>query len=243
MRIDVYATQNSVLEKSLKDQLVVIVDVLRATTTITAALYNGCKEVIPVTEIEEAINMAKNFEKNAFLLGGERNSRIIDGFHLSNSPLEYTPELIKDKSIIFTTTNGTRAIRRASDAKRVLLAAFVNVEAIAGYLKAVGENVTFVCAGTEDRFSLDDIMAVGAVIHRLGESEVDLELDDLGLVCRELYWRYHGNPHKILKDSYHYRRLAKEGLKQDIDFCLTMDILPVVPVYQDGVVRRLNKEV
>lgn len=239
MRIDVYATPDSAREKDLKDRMVVVVDVLRATSTIITGLHNGCREFIPVIDIEEAVNIAKNYERDAFLLGGERNAQKIEGFHLSNSPREYTRDVVEGRTIIITTTNGTKAIRKASDAKEVIIAGFMNVNAVCDYIREIGEDIAMVCAGTDGRFSLEDILAVGAIISKL-EDEIRLELDDLGIVCRYLYENNEDDLERILRGTYHYSRLVELGYEKDIEYCLKMNTAPIVPIYQDGVIRNIG---
>lgn len=237
MKIDIYATQNGVQEKELKDRTVVVVDVFRATTTIITALHNGCKEVIPVADIEEAIAFSRNYDKNTFLLGGERNIHKIDGFDLSNSPSEYTRQAVEGRIILMTTTNGTKAVKKTHEAKEVLIAGFVNVDAVASYLAQQSDDIAFVCAGTDGKFSLEDILAVGAVLSRLKNRGKEIALDDLGFVCVHMFEMYKNDIKSVLGETSHYRRLINEELENDIDVCLDVNSIPVVPVYKDGVIR------
>jgi 2-phosphosulfolactate phosphatase len=241
MKISLYAAPDSVLDKELKDKIVVVIDVLRATSTIVTALYNDCKEVIPVIEIEEVIRMSKNYEKDSFLLCGERNTQPIDGFHLSNSPLEYTKEQVAGKTLLITTSNGTRAVKRAADAREVLICSLVNVDAVAEYLTGKEEDVIFICAGTAGKFSLDDIVTAGAVINRLKETVGTVELDDLSVVAAAMYEMSKDDLHGLLKDCLHYKRMVELGLVQDIAYCLTLNAAPAIGIYQDGVIKRLDK--
>lgn len=240
MKISVYATPDSIMEKDLKDQAIVVVDVLRATSTMISALYNGCKEVIPVTEIEEAINMSKNYDKDSYLLCGERNAQPIEGFHLSNSPLEYKREIVEGKTILFTTTNGTRAMRMTSDARSVVACSMINVDAVAEYILDLGCDTVFVCAGTEGRFSLDDCITAGAVISRI-KSKKDVDMDDLAIVAVTAYDNACGRIHEVLKDTVHYKKLAALGLTEDLGYCLRENTAPVIGLYQNGVVKLLDK--
>jgi len=237
MKIDIYAAHNSVQEKELKDRTVVVIDVFRATTTIITALHNGCREVIPVAGIEEAIAFSRNYDKNAFLLGGERNTHKIDGFDLSNSPSEYTRQTVEGRTILLTTTNGTKAVRKTHEAKEVLIAGFVNVDAIAEYLAKLSDDVTFVCAGTEGKFSLEDILAVGAILSNLKSMGREITFDDLGFVCVHMYEIYRTDIKEFLKGTNHYKRLVIEKLENDIDVCLDVNSIPAVPSYKDGVIR------
>lgn len=242
MKVSVYATHNSVQEKEIKGKVVIVVDVLRATSSILTALSNDCKEIIPMVEIEEAMNIANNYERDTFLLGGERNTQKIEGFHLSNSPSEYSREVVEGRTIMITTTNGTRAIRKAVDAKLILMAAFMNVEAITDYILTLDEDedIIFICAGTDGKFTLEDILAAGAVLERLEAKGAHIQLDDLALVSKCMYEQHKDNLHGVLKSTYHYSRLVEAGLKADIDDCLKMDTAPIVPVCKDGVIRKME---
>jgi len=237
MKIDIYATHNSVQEKELKGRVVVVVDAFRATTTILTALHNGCRELIPVEDIEEAISYSRNYDKSAYLLAGERNIHKIEGFDLSNSPSDYMRETVEGRTIIMTTTNGTKAIKKASEAKEVIIAGFVNVEAAASHIISINEGIAFVCAGTDGKFSLEDILAVGAVISELKSAGAETELDDLGLVCVHMYEMYKSDIKKFLKDTIHFKRLIGEKLESDIDFCLNVNSIPTVGIYKDGVIK------
>ncbi|HHU77551.1 MAG: 2-phosphosulfolactate phosphatase [Caldicoprobacterales bacterium] len=240
MKLNVYATPDSVSDKELKDKTAVIIDVLRATSTILAALANGCKEVIPAVEVEEVIAMSKNYEKDSFLLCGERNIQPVEGFHLSNSPLEYTEEQVSGKSLLMTTTNGTRAVRRAMDAKDVIICSLSNVDAVAEYLAEQEDDAAFICAGTDGQFSLDDIVTAGAVIHRLRDRVEHLDLGDLAVVSEYMYKQCADDLHKVIKHSLHYKRMMECGLADDIEYCLTLNAAPIVAVYKDGVIKKLD---
>jgi len=237
MKISVYAIPASVEERELKERIAVVVDVLRAASTIVTALNNGCKEIVPTAEIEEAIMLAKNYEKDTFLLGGERNAVMIDGFDLSNSPHEYTPEVVEGRTILMTTTNGTRAIRKVSDAKEVIIGSFLNAGAVARYIWQRGVDVVFVCAGTDRKFSLDDILAVGAMLDMLESMNAEMEMDDLALVSLHLYRSYKGNLKKALESACHYKNLVRAGFEKDVDYCVKMDLFPIVPVYKEGIIK------
>jgi 2-phosphosulfolactate phosphatase len=240
MKIDVYALPSNVQEKELKERVAVVIDVLRASSTIITALHNGCREVIPLIDIEEAINLSKNYERGAFLLGGERNAQKIEGFDLSNSPYEYTRDVVKGRTVLITTTNGTRAIRKAGEAKEVIIGGFLNVGAVTRYIGQRDEDVAFICAGTEGKFSLDDILAVGAMLDALQNMGKPLEMDDLGLVCLQMYSSHKQDLRKVLERTYHYRNLVRAGFESDVDYCIQLNLLPTIPVYREGVIRVLE---
>ncbi|HCS73228.1 MAG TPA: 2-phosphosulfolactate phosphatase [Clostridiales bacterium] len=237
MKLNVYAIPDNVADKELKDKTVVLIDLLRATSTMLTALANGCKEVIPAAEIEEVINMSKNYEKDSYLLCGERNVQAIDGFHLSNSPLEYTSDKVSGKTLLMTTTNGTQAFKRVTDAAEVIICSLVNVDAVAEYLAEQQNDLVFICAGTGGQFSTDDVVTAGAVVHRLTDKLENLELSDLAVVARTLYQSSANELYSLLKNSAHYKKLADAGMKKDIEYCLTLNAAPVLGVYKDGVVK------
>ncbi|MDD3612818.1 MAG: 2-phosphosulfolactate phosphatase [Caldicoprobacterales bacterium] len=240
MKLSSFATPDTVTEKDFKDKVVVVIDVLRASSTMIAALHNGCKEIIPVTEIEEAVNMSKNYDKDSFLLCGERNTLPIEGFDLSNSPLEYKREIIEGKTLLLTTTNGTRAINMSSDASTVLICSMINIDATVDYIVDQAKDTIFVCAGTNGRFTLDDCLTAGAAISRI-KKRIDVELDDLSIISSDAYDFSRGKIHERLRDTFHYKRMKELGLTADLDYCLTENIAPIVGVYMDGVVKRLDR--
>ncbi|HZJ83375.1 MAG TPA: 2-phosphosulfolactate phosphatase [Clostridia bacterium] len=237
MRVSVYPTRRSIDERDIKDRVAVVIDVLRATSTIITALYNGCKEIIPMVEIEEAVNISKNYEEDTFILGGERNAEKIEGFHLSNSPLEYTKEQVEEKTVLLTTTNGTRAIKKVWDAKEIILASFINITSVCKHIKDLGQDIVIVCAGTLGRFSTDDILVAGALIQGLEDNGIIPELDDLGHMSQFMYAHNRKDIHGILAKTRHYSRLQSLGLQGDLDYCLKLDTAPIVPICRDGVIR------
>lgn len=207
----------------------VVIDVLRATTTITTALVNGADTVVPVLAPEEAFQVVQENPERQFILGGERKSVLIPGFHLSNSPLEYTPAKVGGRPILFTTTNGTRAIRRAASADVVYIASFMNAPAVAKELSRLGKPVAICCAGTYDQFSLEDTACAGAIIDFLAGPDQSVELNDLGLVARELYRRFDGRLTELLQLAEHGQNLARLGLREDLLFCAQLGTTTAIP--------------
>ncbi|AFK86253.1 MULTISPECIES: 2-phosphosulfolactate phosphatase family protein [Thermoanaerobacterium] len=236
MFVETYETYNAVSDKTLKGKLVVVIDTLRATSVITTALVNGSKEVIPVADIEEAVNLSCNFDKDEILLGGERNAVKIDGFDLSNSPLEYSKDVVEGKTIILTTTNGTRALKKASSSDDVVVGCLLNVSSIAEYIQREDKDVVIICAGTEGKFSIDDIITAGAILHKLKELK-PYESDDLSKASYFLYESFKDNVLDIMKYGYHLNRIEKLGYHDDVKFCTTIDMFSIVPKYINGVVK------
>ncbi|MDK2801293.1 MAG: 2-phosphosulfolactate phosphatase [Clostridiales bacterium] len=234
MRIDVIATADEAEEQKVKGKLAVVIDVLRATSTIVTALYNGCKGVIPVYDIERARSKACELEPLQCLLGGERKGIMIEGFHHGNSPLEYTAESVRNKYVILTTTNGTKAIHHAKTATDITIASFLNGQAVAQYIgRHFCDQVVMICAGTEGNFSLEDVLCAGKVIDELINIRNDVYLNDLGIAAKDLYANNKEQLHNILSHTFHYSRLVSLGFDEDVAFCMQQDIYPIVPVYVD----------
>lgn len=236
MRLQTFETYNSIAERDLKDKTVVVIDTLRATSVITTALYNGAKEVIPVSEIEEAMELSRNFEREGYLLGGERNAIKIEGFDLANSPLEYARETVERKTIILATTNGTRALKKVLSADNIILGCLLNASSVAEYIFKKNQDTVIVCAGTEGKFSLDDIVTAGAIYKRL-KKFTEFESDDLSKASYFLYKPYEDNLYDIMKYGFHLNRLKAIGYEEDIKFCTAVDMYNIVPKYKDGVVK------
>ncbi|WKV08231.2 2-phosphosulfolactate phosphatase family protein [Thermoanaerobacterium sp. CMT5567-10] len=236
MFVETYETYNAVYDKILKGKVVVVIDTLRATSVITTALVNGAKEIIPVADIEDAINISGHLERDMILLGGERNAVKIEGFDLSNSPLEYSEDVVKGKTIIITTTNGTRALKKASSSDDVVVGCLLNVTSVADYIYKENKDVVIICAGTEGKFSIDDIITAGAILDRL-EKLSPYESDDLSKASYFLYKSFQDNILNIMKYGYHLNRIEKLGFHEDVEFCTTIDKFSVVPKYVNGVVR------
>ena len=164
--LNVYALPAFADPQELAGGVAVVIDVLRATTTIAYALEAGAREVIPCLEVDEARAMADNLPKGEAVLGGERGGVAIPGFDLANSPEQFTPQRVAGKTVIFTTTNGTAAMVHARRAARILAGAFVNVTAVAGQLAGC-EQIHLICAGTRGRYGADDILLAGMLAERL----------------------------------------------------------------------------
>ncbi len=229
MNITVLPFASAVMPEFVKDKTVVIIDVLRATSVMVTALSNGAHEIIPSATIVQS--RSHKLSHPEALLCGERKGDKIDGFDLGNSPLDYSPETVAGKSVILTTTNGTVAVENSLGAKKLIMGAFLNLDAIVEALNSYREAV-LVCAGTENRFSMDDSLCAAWIIHRLNQ-RVKTVPDDLGnYLLRSL------NPKKplssALKDCRHANYLVSKGYAGDVDYCLQMDIYDVVPVYDHG---------
>ncbi len=222
-----------------KGDIVVIVDVLRASTTIITALKNGCRSVIPIAEVEEAQKLANLASRHDTLLCGERNGRKIPGFDLSNSPLEFRVEIVNNKRIILTTTNGAKLFRYVELASSGIVCSFVNVESVCQFLKKSKQNVVILCAGNYDRFSLEDTVCGGMVVEKLIENNKGkFELNDGAVAAQILYQRYSFQILEMLYQSSHGKRLISIGQEADLKYCGSVNSIPLIPVLKGGEVVR-----
>lgn len=238
MRIDLFFSPNQVDEMSLRDKTVVMIDVLRSSTTIVAALRSGAKEVIPVTTVESAVKISGNLFGDVILLGGERNGKMIEGFNLGNSPFEYTEERVKGKSIIFSTTNGSQALVKSRFARELFVCGFVNLSAVVDLLRKPRRDLSIVCAGRNGLFSIEDSVCAGLLVQRLaGEKPVDVSLSDSALAAATLYKSFGRSIPRMVKASEHGAYLAKIGFGDDLDFCAGVDTIPVVPQLVGNVIK------
>lgn len=216
----------------LRDAVVVIIDVFRATSTIAAALYNGAECVIPVDTVPKAIEVSRSLNGIA---AGERDGRLAEGLSHGNSPMEYSSDFIENKILVLTTTNGTRLLHMAlnNGADDIITGSFPNVSAVCDYLIKQNKNVILACAGWKDRFNLEDTLFAGAVISRVKEN-FTIHCDS-SLTAAVLYQNSKNNLLSFAKNFTHYHRLVNRfGHIEDIDFCLTEDIANVLAVYKGG---------
>jgi len=216
---------------------VIVADVFRASTTIAAALAGGARFVLPVADVEQAMKLAEPYAENEVLLGGERECQRIEGFHLGNSPREYTREVVAGKVVIFTTTNGTQALTAAKDSDTVLVGGFVNFSAVTDAV-AGQEAVTILCAGNNGRLSLEDFACAGGLVSRLAKRTA--QPDDAALAARATYKNLRAVLARALVSTEHARRLADLGFGADLEFALRVDSLPVVPRLSEGRIALLS---
>lgn len=222
----------------LEYKTVVIVDILRATSCMTTAFAHGVKEIIPVATLEECRNLK---QKHGFLAAAEREGRQAEGFDFGNSPLAYTNGILEGKTLVMTTTNGTKAISMSRNAREVLIGSFLNKNTLVQYLHQGRSDVLVVCAGWKGKVNLEDTLFAGALAEALAENF--LLADDSGIAAKELYKAAKGNLKEFLRDSSHFKRLKNLGIDADIDFCLKEDVYEVLPILKEGRLVRHSTEV
>ncbi len=207
----------------VQDRVVVVVDILRATSCMTTALAHGVKSIMPFANLEEC----KAMKEKGYYTAGERNGEKVDGFDFGNSPFEYMDEKLKGERIAFTTTNGTQAIAKSRRAKDIVIGSFLNLLAVTEYLKAGKDNVLIVCAAWKGRVNLEDTLFAGALVENLRDH---IETDcDAPLAARHLYNLAKTDMVGFLKDSSHVKRLNRLNIRKDIEFCLKPDQYNVLP--------------
>lgn len=233
MHIEVILTAQEMVEYDLQGKTAVVIDTLRAASTIVAALYNGARAVEPKADIAGARERAAELRPGEYLLGGERDSIKADGFHKGNSPREYVCEVIQGKTLILSTTNGTMAIQQAKRAGRVLIAAFVNVGVTMEEAVRLQNDLVLCCSGTQGHFSLEDFVTAGAMIAYLKELGVEIRGDDRVQAAVLLYEHCKTDLVALISCSQNGIRLVEMGLLEDIIFCAQKDMLPLL-CYFDG---------
>lgn len=221
--------------EAVRNRHVAVIDVLRGTTTIATALANGAAGVIAVTDPEEGAALARRLGRERVLLGGERHAVRIDGFDLDNSPLAYRPDMVRGKTVVFTTTNGTRALRAMDGAASIRAAALVNRGAVAEALAREDGDITIVCAGEANGFALDDTLGAGALVDRLIAMLSNADLSDAALGATLLYRSVAERLADAVATGEHAQSLARKGFAADIAFSAQLDIFDAVPTLRDGV--------
>lgn len=236
MKILFYPT----IEQAERDRLqgvdVVIIDVLRMGSTLVAALENGARKIIPVTDTETASRLALPDERSTRILAGERGGMPIEGFDLGNSPLEYTAGAVGGKTVILTTTNGTRAVSVAARSHRTLVCSINNVGAVADAVRDLTQLV-ILCCGTESSIAAEDILCGGMLIAALGGGVREDELDDEARMALSLARETGDEIEAFLRGCDSGRRLLALGLGDDIVHCARRDISGIVPEVRQGTIR------
>jgi 2-phosphosulfolactate phosphatase len=211
-----------------RDCTVVVIDVFRATSAICAAFESGIESLIPVATMEEAID----YKQKGFLVGAERNAEVVPGFDFGNSPLGFMDGQFKGKTIVLTTTNGTRAVEMAKPASKVVIGAFTNLAAVCDYIEKEDKDVLLLCAGWKDRFNLEDTLFAGAVVNKISQNLRFTNLSDSSIAARNMYESAEDDLFGFLGESSHRKRLSRMNMEEDIIYCLTLNQSDIVPVLE-----------
>lgn len=212
----------------LEGKIVVVTDILRATSAIVAGIYNGAESIVPVKGLEETLE----YKKQGFLVAGERNGQIVAGFDFGNSPYRFLEKDIKGSKIALSTTNGTQAIKASESADLVLVGAFLNLAITAEYISKSYKDVVVVCSGWKDNFNMEDTLYAGALVESLVESHK--HIDDSSLAAKILYKEAKSDLYAFIQNSSHFHRLQKLGIEEDIKLCMQLDKFPSLPMLKNG---------
>ncbi|MEO8795005.1 MAG: 2-phosphosulfolactate phosphatase [Daejeonella sp.] len=210
----------------IRESIVVVIDVFRATSSICYGIENGAEAIIPVATVESC----ESYRESDFLLAAERNGEVVEGFDFGNSPFAYTSEKVGGKTIVLTTTNGTHAINESRDSHTIVIGSFLNLTSLCNWLKTQTADVFLLCAGWKNKFNLEDTLFAGAVVNQLKDH--GFKLDDSGIAADDLYILGRNDLNGFLKKTSHSERLKKLKIEEDIEFCLNVDITTAIPVLE-----------
>ena len=234
-RVEVCFTPNLYPLHMEDADIVVVIDVLRATSAICTAFDHGVKKVIPGSTLEEAID----YRKKGFIVGAERNGEIVPGFEYGNSPFSYAGDHVKDKTIVLSTTNGTFAIAAAQKSHQVIIASFLNLDAVSEWLAGKKRRITLICAGWKNKFNLEDSLLAGAIADQLIAKMDNADPSDSAIAAQRLYQLGKNDLMGYLEDSSHRRRLKKLFIEKDVEYCLTPNQTDAIPILEAGSIVKL----
>lgn len=218
-------------------EIVVVIDVLRATSAICAAFDNGIASIIPVPTVEEAWA----YKEKGYLAGAERKGQIVEGFDFGNSPFSYMKEEFRGQNVVLTTTNGTKSLDVAKDAETVVVGSFLNLDALNAWLATQDKNILCLCSGWQDKFNLEDTICAGAICESLINTGNFTSIEDSSIAAKYLYLSAKDNYLGYLKSSSHRRRLKNLNLNEDIKYCLTPNQTNVIPILRNGKLVQLEE--
>ena len=217
--------------------LIVVIDVLRATSAICTAIEHGVQGIIPVSTLEDA----KAYQEKGYLVAAERNGAVVEGFDLGNSPYSYMNPELKGETVVLTTTNGTKAIRIAENKKTVVIGSLNNLDALCDWLVKQNRDVLVLASGWKDKFNLEDTICGGAISDKLIESGLFRSEEDSSVAAKFIYRSAKENMFAYLKASSHRRRLRALNLNADVSYCLTPNNLTAIPILKDGILVPLSE--
>jgi 2-phosphosulfolactate phosphatase len=211
--------------------IVVIIDILRATSAICTAFANGAESIIPVAGIDEA----RDYKNKGYLVAAERDGYVLDFADFGNSPFNFTRDRIEGKAIVYSTTNGTGIIKMASSADAIVVGSFLNITALVKWITSRNNDVVLFCAGWKNRFNLEDTLCAGAIGERLMDSSLYSTICDSTLAALDLWALAKTNLRGYIEKAAQRTRLRDKGLDDCLDFCLTADFTQKIPVIKNGI--------
>jgi 2-phosphosulfolactate phosphatase len=237
MRIDLVFTHQELQFTDKAEKTGVSIDVLRATSTIVAAFDNGCASFTPITSVDEARERAKKYQPGTILLGGAKQGLRPQGFDLGNSPLDYVKDVVKGKHILFSSSNGTQSMHGLKGAEEILLASFLNAEAVSREMLNAGHDCLIACSGDFGRFALGDTACGGMIISKLlSGAKTEIRLSDAAAVALMVFKAHYHDIRGMLHASEWGQHLTQLKLSADIDFCAKVDVSDVVPRFKNDIV-------
>jgi 2-phosphosulfolactate phosphatase len=248
MKIDVLWTPHELEHVAVQDRTAVLIDVLRAATSMITEIHHGARSVVPADSTEEAMRLANSLGRGEVLLSGERGGIRIEGFDLGNSPAEYTPDVVDSRTIVMSTTNGTRVLASMAAARRVYVAAFANLSVVAGRLRETEEDALVVCAGRAGRVSVDDALCAGMLVEactsrgqRGAAGQLSQNaLGDGAIAAVALAQEFAPVTVEFLRATAAGRGLETIGQGDDIELCARIDSMPEIPIFMDRKVTKLE---
>ncbi|MTI87403.1 MAG: 2-phosphosulfolactate phosphatase [Balneolaceae bacterium] len=238
--VDVFFSVQSFSEEAIRGKTAIIIDILRASSSIVTAISNGAKKVIAVEDMSDAVKIAHTMDPNDYLLCGEKNGVKIEGYQLGNSPLEYSREVVEGRTLILNTTNGTKAIKKSTLAQQIYVGAFLNQKSILDVMKQVDNEIVLVCSGWEGRLALEDTLFAGSLVYHLFNGKLPDTAKDGAKVAFGLYEKFGDDLAGAIRGSDHAKRLSELVPEGDVPFCCDVDKFNVLPGMKDGILTDLN---
>lgn len=224
-KIEVCLTPSLLDLFTIENSIVVVIDILRATSSMVYGIHNGAKAIIPVSLVEDCLN----FQGLDYLLAAERNGEVVEGYDFGNSPFSYTQEKVEGRTVVLTTTNGTHALHLARErAHQVVIGSFLNLETLCNWLQVQDKDVLLLCAGWKGQFNLEDTLFAGAVVNNL--RHFFSHFDDASVAAEDLYTLAKQDLRAYIGKSSHSTRLAALNIEEDVLFCLQLNVCNVIPV-------------
>lgn len=239
MKINVLFSPVGSDELSFTGKTTVVIDILRASSTIVAALSNGAREIVPVASVEFAVKVSGGMFGGQTLLGGERNTKKIQGFALGNSPLEYVPAIVSGKSIVLYTTNGSKAIVKAKFSENLFICSFLNLNAVSTHMIKLNKDFEILCAGKSSNYSAEDSICAGKLISEIIKNNSSVELSDSAKACLALNKTFGKSTLTMLKETEHGKLLLENGFEEDIKYCSKLNSNNIVPYFSSNVLKIL----
>jgi len=233
MNVEVFLTGKDVTEEDVKGRTVVVIDVLRTSSTITTALHFGARSVVPVADTAEAGKIAANLDSSSYLMGGERDGLKIEGYHLGNSPLEYVRSVVQNRTIILNTTNGTGAIIRARAAEDLVIGCLLNADRVVQFVRERARDVVIICSGWRNRLSLEDTLCAGLILYQLWNGQEPLLVTDTAHIAFSQYLNDREQLQDAIRQCNQAQHLYEQGFHEDVDYCARLNALPLLPIFKD----------